>query len=75
MPSKKRNSAMPDWVMETPSASRFMLASADGPEPTDYELAMFNNGREDQYVKLSRKEFVALKIELARMRGHTAKGV
>jgi hypothetical protein len=53
-------------VTETPSARRL---KSDDPDPTDYELAMFNNG-EDQYVKLSRDEFIELKTHLAKLRGY-----
>jgi len=37
-------------------------------DPPDYELAMFNNGREDQYVSLSRGEYIDLKKYRAGLR-------
>ena len=73
MPSKAKPSARPNpkWVAETPSARK---VEWDGPDPPAYELALFNNGREDQYIKLSRKEYVALKAHLATLRGYVDVG-
>ena len=46
----------PDWVTSTP-------------EECEYQLAVFHEGGEEQFIELTRAEYIALKEHLANIRG------
>ena len=41
------------------------------PEPPDYTLCLWNDGETKEWISVSRREYIGLKRELARMRGFT----